>query len=145
VQASVRALRADPLDGRSLETAIATLINEFQRTTGITPACQIRLPLRPTADIKIALYRITQEALTNICKYSEATQVTIQLQEIDGTIILRVEDNGKGFHLDQNTTGFGLRGMRERAIALGGQFSLVSQPENGCQLTASIPLPELLL
>jgi signal transduction histidine kinase len=143
VQESVRALRSDPLGSQSLTQAIATLIEEFHHITGLAPNCTIHLSHRPTAEIKTALYRITQEALTNICKYSEATQVTLELQESHGMIILRVEDNGRGFDPDQNTTGFGLRGMRERAIALGGQFTLVSQPGSGCQLTASIPISSL--
>ncbi|KAM3094245.1 sensor histidine kinase [Phormidesmis sp. 146-35] len=143
VQESVQALRSDPLGGKSLAQAIATLVEDFHHTTGIAPDCTIHLSHRPTTEIKTALYRIAQEALTNICKYSEATQVTLQLQESSNRIILRVEDNGRGFYPDQNTTGFGLRGMRERAIALGGQFTLVSQPGCGCHLTASIPISSL--
>ncbi len=55
-------------------------------------------------------------------------------------ISLRIEDDGRGFEPVVNTTGFGLQGMRERAEALGGSFCLVSQPRQGCQILASIPL-----
>lgn len=97
------------------------------------------------AEISTAIYRILKEVLTNIYKHSEATQVKIRLLVNPEALYLFVEDNGKGFDPRENTTGFGLRGMRERAVALAGQFSLASQPGAGCQTVVYIPLPTIWL
>ena len=94
------------------------------------------------AEITTAIYRILKEVLTNIYKHSEATQVKIHLLVNPEALYLFVEDNGKGFDPRDNTTGFGLHGMRERAVALAGQFNITSQPGAGCQVTVLLtPTP----
>lgn len=145
VRRSISTLRANPLQGQSLEAAIGRAANEFYQTTGIQPECEIQLSQPVSTDISTTLYRIIQESLTNIWKHSEATQVWISLKEQSGSIELQVKDNGRGFDPTQNTTGFGLQGMRERAIAAGGQFYLNSDRQQGCQITVSIPLRKLTL
>ena len=145
VRRSISALRADPLQGQSLEVAIAKTVNEFHQTSGILPDYRIQLSQPIPPEIRTALYRIIQESLTNIYKHSAATQVSIHLLESPNAIQLQINDNGQGFNPERNTTGFGLQGMRERTAALGGRFFLVSQPGKGCQITVSIPLPRLAL
>jgi signal transduction histidine kinase len=143
VRQSVSAMRSDPVQGRSLEDAIASLAEELQRSTGITPTCSLLLERPLPAEVHTAAYRIVQEALTNIYKYANATQVKIQLQATTDELNLTVEDNGKGFNVETNTTGFGLQGMRERTLALGGQLMIDSKPGNGSRITACFPLPRL--
>ncbi|MBW4622127.1 MAG: sensor histidine kinase [Cyanosarcina radialis HA8281-LM2] len=144
VRRSIVTLRSNPLEGKSLENAIAELTADFQTMTAITPDLTLQIsPSMPT-EIATALYRILQEALTNIAKHSAATEVEIGLQESRETIQLQIADNGRGFEPNQNTTGFGLQGIRERTVALGGQFFLTSHPGRGCRLTVSIPLPRQL-
>ncbi|WP_242031892.1 sensor histidine kinase [Microcoleus sp. FACHB-672] len=145
VRRSVSTLRTDVLQGQSLEAALLKAVSEFQKTTGIVPQSQIYLPQAIPNEISTTLYRIVQESLTNICKHSNSTAITIHIQEIAGVIHLQIDDNGRGFKPEQNTTGFGLQGMRERTAALGGQFFLASQPKKGCRITVSIPLPKLAL
>lgn len=145
VRRSVSTLRSDVLQGQSLEAALLKAVSEFRQTTGIVPQCRIYLPQAIPNEISTTLYRIVQESLTNICKHSNATAITIHIQEIAGVIHLQIDDNGRGFNPEQNTTGFGLQGMRERTAALGGQFFLASQPTKGCRITVSIPLPKLAL
>jgi signal transduction histidine kinase len=140
VSRSVATLRADPLRGKSLENAIHNLIRDFSSATTLTPECKISLTSPVTSEVGTAIYRILQEALTNISKHSAATQVTVQLQTQAGRISLLVEDNGKGFYPEQNTTGFGLQGMRERATALGGNFNIISKQGAGCRIQVSIPI-----
>jgi signal transduction histidine kinase len=65
--------------------------------------------------------------------------VTVGLQQHAGQIYLSIADNGKGFDPAQNTTGFGLQGMRERVAAAGGQFAIYSKSENGCRISVSLP------
>jgi signal transduction histidine kinase len=145
VRRSISTLRSNPLQGQSLEAAIAKTVAEFQNTTGIVPNCTLELSGTLPTEISTALYRIIQESLTNIYKHSGATQVRLHLQQSREAIHLEIVDNGQGFDPKQNTTGFGLQGMRERTAALGGQFSLTSQPQKGCRITVSIGLPRLAL
>jgi signal transduction histidine kinase len=145
VRRSISTLRSNPLQGQSLEVAIAKTVSEFQNTTGILPDCNLEVYGALPAEITTALYRIVQESLTNIYKHSGATQVKLKLQQIEEAIHLEIVDNGQGFDPNQNTTGFGLQGMRERTAALGGQFSLTSQPQKGCRIAVSIGLPRLAL
>lgn len=142
VSRSVATLRADPLRGKSLENAIHNLIRDFSSATTLTPECKISLTSPVSSEIGTAIYRILQEALTNISKHSAATQVIVQLQTQAGRINLLVEDNGKGFYPEQNTTGFGLQGMRERATALGGNFNIISKQGAGCRIQVSILILE---
>lgn len=144
IRRSVSVLRSNPLQGKSLQSAIEKLLIEFQHTTGIEPASAINLPISFSIEVNTALYRIVQESLTNIYKHAQATTVAVSLQQHAGTVHLSIEDNGKGFNPDQNTTGFGLQGMRERATTLGGQFQLYSQLGGGCKVSVSFPLAKLL-
>jgi signal transduction histidine kinase len=144
VRQSVAALRYDPLRGQDLNQAIASLAKEFHHSSGILPEYHLQLNQVLPLEVSTTLYRIVQEALTNSCKYATASQVEIQLETVGTDLYLSVRDNGKGFRLDQNTTGFGLRGMRERALALGGQFEVISGPGEGCQLEVHVPLMRVM-
>ncbi|KGF73168.1 hypothetical protein DO97_02320 [Neosynechococcus sphagnicola sy1] len=142
VRQSVSMLRTNPLQGQSLEEVLTGLAQKFYRTTGVLPTCNFQLPQLLSLELKAAIYRIVQEALTNICKYAQATTVEISIQPLhpdSSTLVLMIQDNGNGFQVDQNTTGFGLQGMRERTLALGGQFQITSQQGSGCQIQAIFP------
>jgi signal transduction histidine kinase len=139
VRQSVATMRQSPLQGHSFPEAIQKLVQEFERTTGIPATMQIQVSQGLPGDIAIALYRIMQEAMTNIAKHSQATQVNLTLNETLKELELIVEDNGRGFDPTQNTTGFGLQSMRERTEALDGLFYLNSQPGQGCRLHLNIP------
>jgi signal transduction histidine kinase len=139
VRQSVAALRSDPLQGRSLPEAISILISDFQRSTGISPQFQYQVHFSLSTKLETAIYRIVQEALTNICKYATATQVSVFIQ-MDKDLQIIIEDNGQGFDSTQTTSGFGLQGMQERTLALHGQFTLVTAPQAGCRITAIFPL-----
>jgi len=145
IRRSVSVLRSNPLQGQSLESATEKLLKDFQHTTGIELSGKISLPLSLPTELNTTLYRIVQESLTNIYKHAEAKNVIVQLQQEGLMLDLSIEDNGQGFNPTQNTTGFGLQGMRERAAALGGQFNLYSQPGKGCRICVSFPLSNLLL
>lgn len=139
VRQSVSAIRSDPLQGQALSGAIATLIQEFQRTTGVLPTCHINLSQPLSNQVNTVVYRIVQEGLTNICKHAEATAVQIQLQTTASDLLLTIQDNGKGFWIVQNGIGFGLQGIRERTTALGGELEITSELGAGCRITARFP------
>jgi signal transduction histidine kinase len=142
VRQSVSTMRSHPLHTQSLEEAIAVLAEDFYRSTGVVPICQIDLTYPPPPEISTAIYRIIQESLTNISKYADATEVKIQLTTTKN-INLIIEDNGRGFDVEQNTTGFGLQSMRDRTLARGGEFKINSAPGFGCKITVDIPFSEL--
>ena len=143
VRQSVATLRSNPIQGQSLESALNLLFADFQRHTGIIPDYAINLTQPLSTEVSTTIYRIVQEALTNISKHGEATQIKIDLHSAIDELHLRVEDNGKGFNPSQNTTGFGLQGMRERTLMLGGKFNVVSTPGSGCLITAIFALLRL--
>jgi signal transduction histidine kinase len=138
VRQSVATLRSQPLQGRSLEAAITDLIEDFQRSTNLVPTLYLSDTTHLSIDVKTAIYRIVQEAITNIFKYANATTVEINLT-VTEFITLTIQDNGIGFQSTQTTSGFGLQGMRERTLALGGTFDIVTAPNQGCHITAKFP------
>jgi signal transduction histidine kinase len=127
-------LRPGVLDDLGLLAACEWLAHEFERRTG-TP-CRVRSnlgneQLDPT--LSTAFFRILQEALTNITRHAEAQRVEILLERDDGTLHLRVEDDGRGITADVLTSGksLGLLGIRERARRIGGEASIGGGPGSG--------------
>ncbi|MBK5104755.1 MAG: histidine kinase, partial [Burkholderiales bacterium] len=92
--------------------------------------------------IASALYRITQESLTNVAKYAHATNAEIRLERDGEWVQLLVRDNGRGIAAaDQDKRGtFGLLGIRERVTLLGGEVAIVGEPGQGSEVRARIPL-----
>lgn len=140
VRESVTALRTDPLQSRSLSTAIAELIAEFHNSTRILPKSNLQLAQPLSQEQNVAIYRVIQESLTNIRKYAAATEVRLVIVQSLKQIQVMIQDNGKGFELTQNATGFGLQGMQERVLALSGKLEIVTAPQQGCCITATFPL-----
>jgi signal transduction histidine kinase len=140
VRESVRALRTDERTEQPFAETIAALAEEFRQVTGITPNICLQLTQPLSFSVSKTLYRIVQEALTNISKYAEATQVQIHSIATEQRIDLKITDNGRGFNSHQQTTGFGLQGMQERVAALNGKFHLTTSPGSGCQIQVELPL-----
>lgn len=145
VRESVSKMRSHPLQEKSLEQAIYILIEDFYHSTNIKPNCQISCFYTIPRDISTAIYRIIQESLTNIYKYAESTEVNLELTTTVTNLHLMIEDNGKGFDLSQNTTGFGLQSMRDRTLALDGNFNIDSVPGEGTKIMVTIPFSGFLL
>jgi signal transduction histidine kinase len=145
VRHSVTTLRSDPFQGRSLDQVATTLIQEFRATTAIETTCMMSISHPVPSNVIAASYRVMQEALTNIVRHSAAADAMIQLFTQDGILTLQIQDNGKGFEPTQNSTGYGIQGMKERIAALDGQFKLSSQPGEGCLISVKVPLVLRLL
>jgi signal transduction histidine kinase len=140
VRQSVSTLRSDPLQAQDLPTAIQKLVDEFKLSNQISISCHLDVPSNLPQDVATTLYRIVQEALTNISKYARATEAIVEIHNRLNELELRVIDNGRGFIPTNNTTGFGLQGMRERVLSLHGKFEIISEPDSGCQIAAILPL-----
>jgi len=97
----------------------------------------------PLADAAaIAVYRMVQEALTNVARHAHATDVGIEMRQEGGELVLRVRDNGVGFsdRCLQHDGRYGLLGIRERAYMLGGRLEVDNPPGGGGRLTVRLPL-----
>ena len=143
-----RELRPRVLDDLGLVPALTSFTHEFAQRTGIEVAFKPNVAAhRLNVAKSTVLYRIAQEALTNVGKHARATQVALRLHEGDGVICLVVADNGRAFDvaraLDATQHGrLGLLGMRERVEMVGGHFSIESQPGKGTSVRVEIPLDE---
>jgi len=126
-----------------LAAAVEWQVQEFQARTGIQ--CKVRLLTREVfaPDVSTALFRILQEALTNVARHAKATRVEVVKQKLRDRLVLRIRDNGRGFDPadPSSSKSLGLLGMRERAAILGGQVNISSAPGKGTAVTAWIPLP----
>jgi PAS domain S-box-containing protein len=137
-------LRPSLLDDLGLFAAIAWHLEEFEKHSGIKahftePKEEWILP----DPVKINLFRIVQEATTNIGRHSKATEVRVNLERNDHSIALQVFDNGVGFHTETVYKGntLGILGMRERASIVGGKLEIKTTPGNGTGIFVSVPLP----
>ena len=137
------------MDDLGLGPALKTLTDDFRERTGIeTEFTTVVFRNRLDQDSKIALYRIAQEALTNIERHSGATRVTIDLRGHKKGATMRITDNGRGLPSgqDQASTGIGLRNMEERIAQLDGTLRILSSrgPRGGTVIEVSLPLSHLL-
>jgi signal transduction histidine kinase len=144
VRQSVSTMRSNPLQDKSLAQAIDILAEDFQRSNNILLNRQINLEYSLSTEVNTAIYRIIQESLTNISKHARATEVNLEIIINRGSLYITIQDNGRGFDLEQNTTGFGLQSMRDRTLSLGGKFTINSAFGCGCQITVDIPLGRLI-
>jgi signal transduction histidine kinase len=138
---AVASLRETDQSKQDLGSEIARLSRRFEQTTGVLPSVAVDCPLLPDS-LNLTVYRIVQEGLTNIWKYARSDRVRISIESATdpSRLVITIEDNGVGFHPHHNSTGFGLRGIRERAEAEGGQMRLITAPGEGCTLSVWFPL-----
>ena len=138
-------LRPLMLDDLGLLAACDWLVHNFSNRTGV--ACELVIG---SGDLDLpdphatAIFRVLQESLTNVAKHSDATQVEVTLERDSSSILLTVQDNGRGFSTgDPRKPGsYGLVGLRERAILLGGEVEIESTPGRGTRIEMRLPAPE---
>jgi signal transduction histidine kinase len=134
-------LRTTPLAGKPLGDALASLGRAFTSETGIPVRVDadptLKLPLRTEAE----LFRIAQEALTNVRKHARAHEVQVSLRRHGPNLVLQIRDDGRGFAARARPPGdgHGLIGMRERAKLLDGRLLVSSAPSRGTRILARIP------
>jgi signal transduction histidine kinase len=140
-------LRPEVLDDLGLGLALHSQVKKHLEPAGVK--VQLRaagLKDQLPAEIETAVFRIVQEAITNIARHAQASQANISLTKEDSRLIVRVEDNGVGFDPDlamqSQQHAWGLRGMEERVTLLGGRFYVGSRPGNGTLVLAEVPLDQ---
>ncbi len=138
---SVFDLRAAPLEGRSLDQALAALIQDRQAGAKVKITFEASGSRPLPARIEAGLYRIAQEALNNVVRHARARHVMVRWLTTPKYTQLMVEDDGVGFDVAQIPADrYGLIGMQERARLLGGSLTLHSQPKHGTQIQVTVPL-----
>ena len=140
---TVAMLRASVEEDLPLQQALTKLAAQVQEATGLQVHLTIdeTIPELPIAFRK-AIYRATQEGLTNIQRHARASEAWIQLAQREGRVSLGVGDNGVGLPSDRSASGFGLSGLKERAAILGGDFYVDQRAGGGTQITFRLPVPE---
>jgi two-component system sensor histidine kinase UhpB len=140
-------LRPPALDDLGLREAVGELAQRFSESTGMNVEFDVsgsRDRLSP--EVELVLYRVAQEAMTNVAKHSGATSARITLHRMDDRVDLTVDDNGMGFvpadsmQRDERGLGLGLFGMMERASLVGGSLAIRQLVPSGTRIAASIPI-----
>lgn len=132
-------LRPSVLDDLGVVPAIRTYIENFSQHYGIRVNLECNLRRRLDVHKETTIYRIIQEALTNIGKYADVSDATVKVLETDNNIEVRVEDKGEGFSRDRHAKGVGLFSMEERARGIDGQLHIQSEPGQGTTVTLLVP------
>jgi signal transduction histidine kinase len=143
-------LRPALLDDLGLTAALRWYLDRYGQRTGMQTELLSdfdgeRLP----RELETACFRIAQEALTNIARHAQATKASIRFQRRNEMLLLTVADNGVGFDVNnfdqQGASALGLRGMMERAQAIGGAIDVHSRPAKGTEIQARLPIKQLPL
>jgi signal transduction histidine kinase len=141
-----RELRPTVLDDLGLIPALHTFMRTFRQQTGIRVSLSAFAAVEQVnGDKRTVLYRVAQEALTNVARHAQASEAEVRIQKLDGNVCMEIKDNGKGFlqeHLsrDKKSKRLGLMGMRERLEMVKGNFTIKSTPGKGTTVQAQVPL-----
>ena len=135
------------LDEMGLLSAMEWHSEDFSRRTGIT--CELSVndagAIEAHPEIGTGLFRIFQEALTNVVRHSGGSKVQVDLNNIDGEVIMEISDNGRGITTAEltNSNSVGLTSMKERAANLGGIIHFKGVPGKGTSISVTIPIDKL--
>ncbi len=141
VRRACRDLRPSILDDLGLRAALEWLTNSFaSRGVACTFTCSGQ-EIRLNPEAEIAIFRIVQEALSNIWRHADAKHASIELHYLPKLVQVHISDNGKGFTAVEQP-GMGLSSMRERALLIGADLTITSFPQKGCTIALSLSLLE---
>lgn len=136
---SVQALRPPQLEESHLPDALADLARDWDGEDNPSPDVEVTgEPVALSPVIEVALFRVAQEALTNVAKHARASRVGVTLSYLDHVVLLDVRDDGTGQAQDSDT-GFGLSSMRQRIRGIGGTLQIESEPGEGTAVSAAAP------
>jgi PAS domain S-box-containing protein len=132
-------LRPSVLDDLGLVPAIRSFLSRFSDHYNIDVYFECVLNRRLDISIELTVYRIIQEALTNIRKYAEVSEAKVIVRELDDIVRVIIEDNGKGFDVKNESHGVGLFSMDERARSVAGELSIFASPGKGTKIILEVP------
>lgn len=132
-------LRPSVLDDLGLVPAIRSFLSRYSDHYHIDVYFDCTLHRRLQINIELTIYRIIQEALTNIRKYAGVSDAVVTVREMDDLVRVMIEDKGGGFEVTKPSQGVGLFSMDERARSVGGELSIISQPGQGTKIILEVP------
>jgi two-component system sensor histidine kinase UhpB len=133
-------LRPEALEELGLQSALVALSDLFADQTGLRLTRRIERDLPLSAQDELVIYRVAQEALTNVARHAHATRAELELaRNGDGAVVLRVRDDGRGFDASRRDSSYGIRGMRERAMLIGASMSIESTAPHGTEVLLRVP------
>jgi signal transduction histidine kinase len=138
---SLKALRASPLDDLGLAQAIKTMVEDTAVRANLALELSIvdKIPVL-SPDVEQCIYRVAQEAITNVVNHANAKTLTVKLESVEGKTTLVVHDDGVGFDVEKvnKSSQFGLIGMQERAQLIGGVLGVISKPGDGTTVQLTV-------
>jgi two-component system sensor histidine kinase UhpB len=140
VRRIARRLRPEALEELGLQSALAALATSFSEQARIQVVRQLELELPLSREQELVVYRVAQEALTNVARHALASRVELRLEHCDDRTVLTVRDDGRGLPPESLSSSNGIRGMRERAMLIGAQLSFGTPPNGGTEVRLCIPL-----
>jgi signal transduction histidine kinase len=145
LRALITELRPAALDQLGLLPALSSLLQRTASTTGLEVESDLRLAddnARLSPELETTVYRLVQEALTNVVKHARAHRVTVCVHEEAGSLDVLVADDGRGLQGGAAGDGFGLVGMRERVELAGGELTVGGGEAGGTAVRARLPVPD---
>ena len=141
VRELVRRLRPEALDDFGLRSALVSLGSELAEHSGlrVSPHLDGELPTLSKED-ELVVYRVAQESLVNVARHARATRADVSLAAENGSVVLRVRDDGRGIDAAGLRSGHGVRGMRERALLVGGDLEVVRVAPHGTEVRLRLPV-----
>ena len=139
-----QALLKTSAEEESMMTAIENLLQQVMSSGSINVHKTITLPDESLIEtkVKVAVFRIVQEQLSNVIQHAEARNLFINLDFVAGALKLSIKDDGKGFHLAENKAGLGFQNMKSRVAVMDGVINIHSKPGDGCTVEVHIPLKD---
>lgn len=133
-------LRPEALEDLGLQSALSALATSFGEHAGIAINRRLQRVAALSEEQELVVYRVAQEALTNVARHARASSVELSLNQVDGEVILRVADDGRGLPPGALASATGIRGMRERAMLIGAHLSIGAPEAGGTELVLRVPL-----
>src|SRR3954452_6012970 len=141
VRRIARQLRPAALEDLGLQSALAALATAFGEQAHVRVERHLEPPWLPLSEEQeLVIYRVAQEAMTNVARHADATRVELRLERAGDEVVLTVRDDGRGLPPAAHTSSHGIRGMRERAMLIGPAFAIAPLPHGGTEVRLSIPV-----
>jgi PAS domain S-box-containing protein len=138
-------LRPPALDREGLGAAVQTYLDRVEEESELTTELEDLLRREPPEQVRLVLYRVVQEAMTNARKHSKGTHVLVRLEEVDAAVVATITDDGCGFEMGDSVESpaghLGISAMRERTLQAGGDLGIRSTPGGGTTVEVRLPLP----
>jgi two-component system sensor histidine kinase UhpB len=135
-------LRPEALEDLGLQSALSALATSFGEHAGVAVERRLERALPLSPEQELVIYRVAQEALTNVARHARAQRTELSLGRDNGEVVLRVRDDGVGLPPDAASSSTGIRGMRERAMLIGAKLGIGAGQDGGTEVVLRVPVDD---